>query len=112
MTGLLTGVDVIQKKKHTQKTVLNIQESYHILRYGPIGEDAPLWGKISIRISHLLITLSSAFNIVIYYYKDFKFRAALKSICGSLRRERLSTEETIFEGCSLPTLTTRISING
>ena len=47
---------------------IKIQESYHILRYGPIKE-APLWGKIIIKISHLLITLSSALNIIIYSYK-------------------------------------------
>ena len=47
---------------------IKIQESYHILRYGPI-EDAPWWGKITIKISHLLITLSSALNIIIYSYK-------------------------------------------
>ena len=44
------------------------QESYHILCYGPIQE-GPLWGKIIIKISHLLITLSSALNIIIYSYK-------------------------------------------
>ena len=38
------------------------------MRYGPI-KDAPLWGKIIIKISHLLITLSSALNIIIYSYK-------------------------------------------
>ena len=35
---------------------------------GPI-KDEPLWGKIIIKISHLLITLSSALNILIYSYK-------------------------------------------
>ena len=38
------------------------------MRYGPIEED-PLWGKIMIKISHLLIALSSALNIIIYSYK-------------------------------------------
>ena len=47
---------------------LSVQESYHMLCYGPI-KDAPLWGKIIIKISHLLITLSSALNILIYSYK-------------------------------------------
>ena len=46
----------------------SVQESYHMLCYGPI-KDAPLWGKIIIKISHLLITLSSALNILIYSYK-------------------------------------------
>ena len=44
------------------------QESYHVLRYGAM-ENPPLWGKIIVKFSHLLLTLSSAMNILIYFYK-------------------------------------------
>ena len=44
------------------------KESYHILRYGAM-ENPPLWGKIIVKFSHLLLTLSSAINILIYSYK-------------------------------------------
>ena len=32
-------------------------------------ENPPLWGKIIVKFSHLLLTLSSAMNILIYFYK-------------------------------------------
>ena len=36
--------------------------------YGKM-EREPLWGKIIIKFSHLLLSLSSAINILIYSYK-------------------------------------------
>ena len=36
-----------------------------MVRYGPM-EKEPLWGKIIIKFSHLLLSLSSAINILIY----------------------------------------------
>ena len=61
MTGLLTGVVVVLVVCHTPKTIMNLSESYHLLRYGArISEsEEPLWGKIVIKFSHLLLTLSS-----------------------------------------------------
>jgi hypothetical protein len=76
-------------------------------------KEEPLWGRIVIKISHLLITLSSALNIIIYsykvnivggvartfhqnlYFQDFKFRAVLRTLCGHSSLERLSHEESI-----------------
>ena len=46
----------------------SLQESYHVLRYGGM-KNPPLWGKIVVKFSHLLLTLSSAINIIIYSYK-------------------------------------------
>lgn len=96
MSGLLTGVVVVLVVCHTPKTFLNIQESYHILRYGAM-ENPPLWGKIIVKFSHLLLTLSSAINILIYSYKDFKFRAVLRTFCASISSDRLSHEESIVD---------------
>jgi len=94
MSGLLTGVVVVLVVCHTPKTFINLFESYHMLRHGKLLHE-PLWGKIVIKFSHLLLTLSSAVNIIIYSYKDFKFRAVLRTLCGSRSFDRLSHEESV-----------------
>ena len=114
MSGLLTGVVVVLVVCHIPKTIINLSESYHLLRYGEMiqEKEEPLWGKIVIKFSHLLLTLSSAINIIIYSYKvgrtkkvfftdnlfqDFKFRAVLRTLCGHHILDRLSHEESIKE---------------
>jgi len=108
MSGLLTGVVVVLVVCHTPKTIINLSESYHLLCYGKrIGEDEePLWGKIVIKISHLLLTLSSAINILIYSYKDFKFRAVLRTLCGHTMLDRVSHEESVKDIEGMTTMTT------
>ena len=71
MSGLLTGVVVVMVVCHTPKPIVNLSESYHLLLYGEMmpEKQEPLWGRIVIKISHLLLTLSSAVNILIYSYK-------------------------------------------
>ena len=44
------------------------QESYHLMIYGEMNY-SPVWGKVIVNINHLLLTLSSALNIIIYSYK-------------------------------------------
>jgi hypothetical protein len=39
-----------------------------MIAYGKM-KFTPLWGSIVIKFSHLLLTISSALNIVIYSYK-------------------------------------------
>ena len=70
MSGLLTGVVVVMVVCHAPKTIINLSESYHLLRYGEMipDKEEPLWGRFVIKISHLLLTLSSAVNIIIYSY--------------------------------------------
>jgi len=111
MSGLLTGVVVVLVICHTPRTFINIQESIYVTFYGQM-ESEPMWAKIIIKCSHLLLTLSSAINILIYSYKDFKFRAALKTFCSSLSTDRLSNEETVNEkeGATTATTTTTITI--
>ena len=65
MVALLTGVVVVLVVCHTPKTFINLFESYHMLRYGKMTAE-PLWSKIVIKLSHLLLSLSSAVNIIIY----------------------------------------------
>ena len=46
------------------------QESYHLLQYGAMTKlEGNFWGKVVIKFSHLLLSLSSAINILIYSYK-------------------------------------------
>ena len=68
MVALLTGVVVVLVVCHTPKTFINLYESYHMLYYGKMYEE-PLWSKIVIKLSHLLLSLSSAGNILIYSAK-------------------------------------------
>jgi len=82
MTALLSGVVVVLVVCHTPKTFINLYESYQMVQYGELQFE-PLWGRILIKCSHLLLTLSSAVNILIYSFKDFKFRAVLRLFCTS-----------------------------
>jgi len=83
MSALLTGVVIVMVVCHTPKTLVNLHESYQMLSYGQLPHE-PLWGRIMIKFSHLLLTLSSAVNILIYSYKDFKFRAVLRRFSASV----------------------------
>ena len=46
----------------------------NIPSYGQLPHE-PLWGRIMIKFSHLLLTLSSAVNILIYSYKVIWFNS-------------------------------------
>ena len=70
--NLKQKINILQSFTYTLNSDIldnsNFQESYHMVRYGPM-EKEPLWGKIIIKFSHLLLSLSSAINILIYSYK-------------------------------------------
>ena len=59
--------------------------------YGELQYE-PLWGRILIKCSHLLLTLSSAVNIVIYSYKvmeqEQEHKSRSKDRSRSKRRSR------------------------
>jgi len=82
MIALLSGIVIVLVICHSPKTIINIYECYQMIVYGSL-KYKPLWGRILIKVSHLLLCLSSAVNIVIYYYKDFQFRSALMKNCNS-----------------------------
>ncbi|XP_023335794.1 FMRFamide receptor isoform X2 [Eurytemora carolleeae] len=79
MTALLSGVVVVLILCHTPKTIINMYESYQMLMWGSL-KYTPLWGRLVIKLSHLLLTVSSAVNILIYSYKDLKFRCVVSSV--------------------------------
>ena len=84
MTALLSGIVLILVICHSPKIIINLYESYQVchskfihtsetnickvILYGELKTE-PLWGRIVIKFSHLLLTLSSALNIAIYSYK-------------------------------------------
>merc|ERR1719483_1001255 len=76
MIALLSGVVLVLIVCHAPKAVINIYESYQMLVYGSL-KFKPFWCKVLIKCSHLMLGLSSAVNILIYSYKDFKFRSVL-----------------------------------
>jgi len=82
MIALLSGVVLVLIVCHAPKAVINIYESYQMLVYGSL-KFKPFWCKLLIKFSHLLLGMSSAFNILIYSYKDFKFRSVLLTECNS-----------------------------
>merc|ERR1719361_821446 len=84
MTALLSGIVLILFICHTPKIFINLYESYQVILYGELKME-PLWGRILIKFNHFLLTLSSALNIVIYSYNDFKFRAVLGIFCKRYR---------------------------
>ncbi|XP_023337723.1 FMRFamide receptor [Eurytemora carolleeae] len=81
MSALLTGIVVVLVICHSPKTIINMLESYQTLVYGDF-QSPPGWGNLVIKVSHLLLTFSSAANILIYSYKDFRFRTILASFCS------------------------------
>ena len=62
-----TSMNVIRLKNKILHLNLNCGVLKMIV-YGSL-KYKPLWGRILIKVSHLLLCLSSAVNIVIYYYK-------------------------------------------
>eukprot|EP00092_Neocalanus_flemingeri_P024640 GFUD01026725.1.p1 GENE.GFUD01026725.1~~GFUD01026725.1.p1 ORF type:complete len:407 (+),score=101.90 GFUD01026725.1:197-1417(+) len=104
MTALLSGIVLVLVICHTPKTFINLYESYQVILWGEL-RDEPLWGRILIKCSHLLLSVSSALNIVIYSYKDFKFRAVLGMFCRNIsdfkktqRREGSSVTDGDVQG--------------
>ena len=70
MVALLTGVVVVLVICHTPRTVINLYECYHVLYHGNVRHwEQPLWAKVVIKLSHLLLSVSSAVNIIIYSTK-------------------------------------------
>jgi len=86
MSTVLTSIVLIFVICHTPKAILNLYEVYQDI-FHPFEEkpELKLFLDIVINISHLLIVTNSAVNIVVYFLKDFKFRAVLWSLCGGSR---------------------------
>ena len=52
--------------------------SFQFVFFGELSTP-PIWVVILIRVNHLLLAINSAVNIVIYSFKDLKFRTVLLS---------------------------------
>jgi len=78
MARLLMAIVVVFLCCHSTKIVVNFYEALQMIRYGELSEQ-PGWMEPLIKVNHLLLTINSAINIVIYSFKDFKFRSVLFS---------------------------------
>lgn len=64
------------------RIITNFYEVCHIAIYGRRGGRWPVWCDLITFLSHLLLILNSSSNIVIYCWKDQKFRTTLLHILG------------------------------
>ena len=55
-----------------------------VILYGELKTE-PLWGRILIKFSHFLLTISSALNIIIYSYNE-RSQGEQKTLLSSLSR--------------------------
>jgi len=78
MARLLMAIVVVFLCCHSTKIITNCYEAFQFVTYGYLGPP-PFWVDILIRVNHLLLAINSAINIVIYSFKDFKFRTVLFS---------------------------------
>jgi len=87
MARLLMAIVIVFFCCHSTKIIVNFYEALQMLRFGQISEH-PSWVLLLIKVNHLLLAINSAVNILIYSYKDFKFRSLLMS---SLKKKQRFT---------------------
>lgn len=95
MARLLMAIVIVFLCCHSTKIIVNFFEAYQIMTYGKLSEDPPLWIMYLVKINHLLLAINSAINIVIYSFKDFKFRSVLFSAFGKKRSTSKSFRTSI-----------------
>jgi len=78
MARLLMAIVVVFLCCHSTKIIVNFYEAVQMVQYGRL-EEHPAWVMILVKVNHVLLTINSATNIVIYSYKDFKFRTVIVS---------------------------------
>jgi len=87
MARLLMAIVIVFLSCHSTKIIVNFYEALQMVRFGTLSEH-PGWIMLLVKVNHLLLTINSAINIVIYSYKDFKFRSVLFS---AFRRKKSFT---------------------
>jgi len=93
MSVLLYSIVVVQIVCHTPRTALNVYEIYQALTTGELYLSHP-W---LVDLSHLMLAVSSASNVVICTLQDMRFRTLLvndlKKVLFLYRSSNSSTEE-------------------
>merc|ERR1719410_2505026 len=56
---------------------INTYEVVHLAYFGDLSVEWPTWAAILSSVSHLFLVLNSSTNIIIYCWKDDKFRLVL-----------------------------------
>merc|ERR1712062_503301 len=74
---LLMTVVIVFFSCNSIRISLNIYEVIHLASYGNLTLDWPVWTQILTSSSNFLQVLNSSINIIIYCWKDDKFRIVL-----------------------------------
>jgi len=74
---ILAGIVVVFAFCNVFRIVINLYEVFHLAFYGDIAQNWPKWCSLMSDFSHLLLVLNSSVNIIIYGWKDAKFRELL-----------------------------------
>jgi len=89
MSLLLYGIVIVQLVSHIPRTALNIYEIYSTFTSSPIS----LSYSWLVDLSHLLLAVSSASNVLIYTVQDLRFRSLLlEQLNNSLRLYKHSSK--------------------
>ena len=84
VAGVLVGIILVFIVCHSFKFFVNIYEMY--IMHSGLDFDKS-WNKtldVFVSFSHLLVTVNSSINFIIYCYKDEKFRNSFVAMMSSL----------------------------
>jgi len=74
---ILVGIVFVFAFCNVFRIIINLYEVFHLAIYGDIAKNWPKWCSLMSDFSHLLLVLNSSVNIIIYGWKDAKFRELL-----------------------------------
>jgi len=76
---ILVGIVIVFGVCNTFRIIVNLYEVFHLAVHGsvPTATEWPAWCSVLINISHLFLVLNSSVNVIIYGWKDNKFREIL-----------------------------------
>jgi len=74
---ILVGIVIVFGFCNIFRIIINLYEVFHLAVYGGVAKNWPKWCSILSNFSHLFLVLNSSVNIIIYGWKDNKFREVL-----------------------------------
>eukprot|EP00092_Neocalanus_flemingeri_P097539 GFUD01124309.1.p1 GENE.GFUD01124309.1~~GFUD01124309.1.p1 ORF type:complete len:115 (-),score=38.05 GFUD01124309.1:61-405(-) len=74
---ILVGIVIIFGFCNIFRMIINLYEVFHLAVHGNVAKNWPKWCSILSNFSHLFLVLNSSVNIIIYGWKDNKFREVL-----------------------------------
>jgi len=82
IASLLILISCIFCACHLLRLILNVYEGFLVVLHGEVESNWPLWCEVLTTFSHLLMVVNSSANIVVYCWKDEKFRGVLLTKLG------------------------------